>query len=95
MTDRAPGTGRRRSFDPQGRRALFDTPVSAARDTIRSGIPEGTLPAGPVTWTWDGLNDAGEPANEGTYTSIVTVTRSSIVSPPRAPFRGGSCRPRR
>ena len=28
---------RRRSFDPQGRRALFETPVSAARDTLRSG----------------------------------------------------------
>jgi len=31
--------GRRRSLDPQGRRALFETPVSAARDTIRSGPP--------------------------------------------------------
>ena len=31
--------GRRRSLDPQGRRALFETPVSAARDTIRSGTP--------------------------------------------------------
>lgn len=31
--------GRRRSLDPQGRRALFETPVSAARDTIRSGSP--------------------------------------------------------
>lgn len=29
--------GRRRSLDPQGRRALFETPVSAARDTLRSG----------------------------------------------------------
>lgn len=28
---------RRQSHDPQGRRALFETPVSAARDTIRSG----------------------------------------------------------
>ncbi len=28
---------RRRSHDPQGRRALFEAPVSAARDTIRSG----------------------------------------------------------
>ena len=39
--DRAPAgrkaSGRRRSLDPQGRRALFETPVSAARDTIRSG----------------------------------------------------------
>lgn len=39
--DRAPSgraaSGRRRSLDPQGRRALFETPVSAARDTIRSG----------------------------------------------------------
>ena len=32
-------TNRRRSLDPQGRRALFETPVSAARDTIRSGNP--------------------------------------------------------
>lgn len=32
-------SGRRRSLDPQGRRALFETPVSAARDTIRSGAP--------------------------------------------------------
>ncbi len=32
-------SGRRRSLDPQGRRALFETPVSAARDTIRSGTP--------------------------------------------------------
>lgn len=31
--------GHRRSFDPQGRRALFETPVSAARDTIRAGRP--------------------------------------------------------
>jgi hypothetical protein len=31
--------GRRRSLDPQGRRALFETPVSAARDTIRAGQP--------------------------------------------------------
>lgn len=30
-------SGGRRSLDPQGRRALFETPVSAARDTIRSG----------------------------------------------------------
>lgn len=30
-------SGRRASLDPQGRRALFETPVSAARDTIRSG----------------------------------------------------------
>ena len=28
---------KRRSLDPNGRRALFETPVSAARDTIRSG----------------------------------------------------------
>lgn len=39
----APGdasrTGRRRSLDPQGRRALFETPVSAAHDTVRSGAP--------------------------------------------------------
>ncbi|MCU1497980.1 MAG: hypothetical protein JWM47_1933 [Acidimicrobiales bacterium] len=45
MTDdeRAPAgrkaSGRRRSLDPQGRRALFETPVSAARDSIRSGPP--------------------------------------------------------
>lgn len=32
-------SGRRRSLDPQGRRALFETPVSAARDTLRSGAP--------------------------------------------------------
>ena len=31
--------GRRRSLDPQGRRALFETPVSAAGDAIRSGTP--------------------------------------------------------
>ena len=36
---RPPADGRRRSFDPQGRRALFETPVSAARDTIRAGTP--------------------------------------------------------
>jgi len=40
-SERAPAgrkaSGRRRSLDPQGRRALFETPVSAARDTIRSG----------------------------------------------------------
>jgi len=30
-------SGRRASLDPQGRRALFETPVAAARDTIRSG----------------------------------------------------------
>ncbi len=32
-------SGRRRSLDPQGRRALFETPVTAARDAIRSGEP--------------------------------------------------------
>lgn len=32
-------SGRRRSLDPQGRRALFETPVSAAGDTVRSGPP--------------------------------------------------------
>ncbi|MGI8754472.1 MAG: hypothetical protein ACR2MB_01170 [Acidimicrobiales bacterium] len=32
-------TGRRRSLDPQGRRALFETPVAAAHDVIRSGPP--------------------------------------------------------
>jgi hypothetical protein len=32
-------SGKRRSLDPQGRRALFETPVSAARDTLRSGAP--------------------------------------------------------
>ena len=41
--ERAPAgrraSGRRRSLDPQGRRALFETPVDAARDTIRSGTP--------------------------------------------------------
>lgn len=28
---------RKRSMDPDGKRALFETPVSAARDTIRAG----------------------------------------------------------
>lgn len=28
---------RKRGLDPQGRRALFEMPVEAARDTIRSG----------------------------------------------------------
>ncbi len=41
--ERAPAgrraSGRRRSLDPQGRRALFETPVDAARDTLRSGTP--------------------------------------------------------
>jgi hypothetical protein len=41
--ERAPAgsraSGRRRSLDPQGRRALFETPVDAARDTLRSGKP--------------------------------------------------------
>jgi len=32
-------SGRRPSLDPQGRRALFETPPSAARDVIRSGSP--------------------------------------------------------
>ncbi|MBK6855920.1 MAG: hypothetical protein IPG97_05005 [Microthrixaceae bacterium] len=36
-TAKTPATGRRKSLDPQGRRALFETPVSAARDSIRSG----------------------------------------------------------
>ena len=38
-TDDAGRGGRRRSLDPQGRRALFETPVSAPRDLIRSGKP--------------------------------------------------------
>ena len=29
--------GQRRTLDPQGRRSLFEMPVEAARDTIRSG----------------------------------------------------------
>lgn len=36
MTPR-PSRSRSRSHDPQGKRALFETPVSAARDTIRAG----------------------------------------------------------
>ena len=28
-----------KSYDPQGKRALFEAPVGAARDTIRSGHP--------------------------------------------------------
>lgn len=40
MTAEEPRTPtNRRSLDPQGRRALFETPVSAARDTVRSGKP--------------------------------------------------------
>ncbi|HXH57544.1 hypothetical protein [Iamia sp.] len=36
--DETPTTrGRNRRLDPQGRRALFEMPVDAARDTIRSG----------------------------------------------------------
>ena len=37
MTAEPRRSSRRTSLDPQGRRALFDTPVSAAPDTIRSG----------------------------------------------------------
>ncbi|MCU1455438.1 MAG: hypothetical protein JWN46_3584 [Acidimicrobiales bacterium] len=38
--ERAPrGPVRRRSLDPLGKRALFESPVGAARDTIRSGSP--------------------------------------------------------
>lgn len=39
MTPAEGGTPRRRkrALDPQGRRALFEMPVEAARDTIRSG----------------------------------------------------------
>ena len=39
MANDANRAGRRRSLDPQGRRALFETPVDAARDTLRSGPP--------------------------------------------------------
>ena len=28
-----------KSYDPQGKRALFEAPVGAARDTLRSGRP--------------------------------------------------------
>ncbi|MGI8939991.1 MAG: hypothetical protein ACR2JF_17605 [Iamia sp.] len=39
--ERTPGkesrSSRSRRLDPQGRRALFEMPVDAARDTIRSG----------------------------------------------------------
>ncbi|NLV55516.1 MAG: hypothetical protein GXY13_07890 [Acidimicrobiales bacterium] len=37
---RSPGPTRRRGLDPQGRRALFEMPVDAARDSIRSGEPK-------------------------------------------------------
>ena len=39
MSEQKPPTpkGQRRGLDPQGRRALFEMPVDAARDTIRSG----------------------------------------------------------
>ncbi len=38
MSERSdPGRRSRRGLDPQGRRALFEMPVEAARDTIRSG----------------------------------------------------------
>ncbi|MCU1350932.1 MAG: hypothetical protein JWM05_141, partial [Acidimicrobiales bacterium] len=40
MTESAPrGPMRRRSLDPQGKRALFESPVGAARDILRSGSP--------------------------------------------------------
>lgn len=39
QADAARSGKRRRSLDPHGRRALFETPVDAARDVIRSGSP--------------------------------------------------------
>lgn len=40
MSDEGPASRRRRGLDPQGRRALFEMPVDAARDSIRSGEPK-------------------------------------------------------
>lgn len=33
-----PAPNRRRSLDPQGKRALFETPVAAAPDLLRPGV---------------------------------------------------------
>ena len=63
MTARRPASGGRGSrLDPQGVRALFEMPVEAARDTIRSGEAkegkEALYSTGPpqaghrIQWLW-------------------------------------------
>ena len=43
-------------------------------EVVRVGIADRAFPAGPVSWSWDGLDDAGVAAPEGVYTSLVTAT---------------------
>jgi len=39
-------------------------------------IPMGTAGAGPLTFSWDGMNDAGDYASEGLYTVSVQATQN-------------------
>lgn len=51
--------------------------VNKAGDVVRHGMADAVLPAGPASWTWDGLDDAGQPVPVGTYTSFVSATTAA------------------
>ncbi|MFN8623141.1 MAG: FlgD immunoglobulin-like domain containing protein [Chloroflexota bacterium] len=61
--------------------------VNQVGDTIRTGIDAADLPAGPVTWTWDGTNDAGEAQRVGSYVAVVTTTTDAGTYSHTAPVR--------
>jgi len=51
--------------------------LDAGGATVRTGIAYEALPAGRVSWTWDGLDDTGALAPLGVYTSLVTATTAA------------------
>jgi flagellar hook assembly protein FlgD len=51
--------------------------VNGAGDVVRHGMADAVLPIGPASWTWDGLDDAGQPVPVGAYRSVVTATTSA------------------
>lgn len=48
--------------------------LDASGGLVRLGLDDQSFPAGVASWDWDGLDDAGHPAPQGTYTSIATAT---------------------
>lgn len=42
--------------------------------TVRTRYSDDPLPAGRLTWTWDGFNEAGRPVADGWYTATVAAT---------------------
>lgn len=51
--------------------------VNKAGDVVRHGMADAVLPAGLASWTWDGLDDAGQPVPVGDYLSFVSATTAA------------------